>query len=275
MRRSRGFTLIELIAVICIIGIVATLAVQVFKYPMEGYLDSKRRAEMDYVNFNAKTAFLRELGQATPGSVRITGAPQWLEFVPMRWSGRYRAQTCDVVPPCTAGKSGDKLDTTMADTSFDTYVPSSPAPFAVGDYVTLNSGSLVYSSAKPVRINSAAAGQYSATETNVVLATATLFTSTLSSNRFHVVTQPVSYGCTAGEDGNGNGTGQLWRYSGYDFVTPQPTAAPSTGSASMLADHLSACSFSLAGNQVEMQLTVKSGGEARTLQSVARIPVEW
>lgn len=271
MNQSRGFTLIELIAVICILGVLATISVGVLKFPIQSYLDSTQRAEMDYINFDAKTPFLRELRQALPSSVRLSGT-QWLEFVPMRWSGRYRAQTCDVTPICTATKIGDKLDTTVADSSFDAYAPLASLSATSGDFVTINSGAGVYSGTSRAQITSLVAGDYPLQDTNIVLSAATLFSGS-PSNRFHVVTQPVSYGCSAGVDAEGNGTGQLWRYSGYGFIATQPTTA--TGTASLLADQLSVCRFTQNGSLVEMQLAVSSGGEVRTLQAVARIPAEW
>jgi MSHA biogenesis protein MshO len=84
---------------------------------------------------------------------------------------------------------------------------------------------------------------------STVVFTSKLFPETSPARRFHIVSGPVTYGCTGG---------QLVRYSGYAYNEPQ-VAPPTGGSSAVLAGNVDVgeCSFSYtAGSLSERTATV-------------------
>src|SRR5258706_15936835 len=113
--RGRGFTLVEMIAVIAIMGIIAAMVAVFIRSPVDSYVDSARRAELSDVADTALRRIIRDLRLALPNSVRVTESPAgtfYLEFLITSGGGRYRVDK-------TALGAGDPLDFTAADSSFD------------------------------------------------------------------------------------------------------------------------------------------------------------
>jgi len=233
MGRQSGFTLVEMIIVIVITGIIAGIVAIFIKAPVQGYVDSARRAELTDIADTAVRRMARDIRIAVPNSVRMSNctAP-CVEFIPTKDGGRYRADL-----------PGNVLTFGAADGSFD--IVGSAISFLVGDYIVVGStqsdGSLPYSTAASgvLRAYAGAAGaQTTVTMTNAVGLPST---AELQSQRFDVVDgsqKAVTYRCsgTLGSlDASGNGQGQLVRYSNYGF-----NAAPS-GPPTVLADKVSAC----------------------------------
>ena len=108
----RGFTLIELVVVIVLTGIVATLVARNVSQPILSFIDSARRAALVDANETALNRVTREVRLALPNSVRIAGG-RALEFLRTRTGGRYRAE----VDPA-ASSPGLDLDFTATRDTF-------------------------------------------------------------------------------------------------------------------------------------------------------------
>jgi MSHA biogenesis protein MshO len=259
---SKGFTLVEMIIVIVITGIIGGIVAVFMKAPIDGYVDSARRAELTDIADTAVRRMARDVRTAVPNSVRFSNctAP-CVEFIPTKNGGRYRADT-----------PGDVLNFGGADSSFD--IVGSTITFATNDYIvagsTQSDGSLPYSTAASgvLRAYAGVAGA----QANVSITNTSGFpaTAALDSQRFDVVDgtqRAVTYACTGTLgtlDANGNGQGQLVRYSNYGF-----NVAPS-GTPSLLADKVRACTIEYGvPNQrfglLAVRLTLTSGGESVTL----------
>jgi len=267
-RSQSGFTLVEMIIVIVITGIIGGIVAIFIKAPVQGYVDSARRAELTDIADTALRRMARDIRSAVPNSVRFPNCTALtpstapcVEFIPTKDGGRYRADT-----------PGDVLNFGAADPSFA--IVGSSITFAANDFIvagsTQSDGSLPYSTAASgvLRAYAGAAGA----QTNVSITNPSGFpaTAALDSQRFDVVDgaqRAVTYACTGtlgALDANGNGQGQLVRYANYGFNT-----APS-GTPAVLADRVSACSmeYDLPNQRfglVAMRLTLTSGNESVTL----------
>src|SRR5690349_19041624 len=72
VRHQGGVTLIEMIVVILITGIIGSMVVVFMRRPVDGYLDTARRAELSDIADTALRRISRDLRRALPNSVRVT-----------------------------------------------------------------------------------------------------------------------------------------------------------------------------------------------------------
>jgi MSHA biogenesis protein MshO len=265
-RRQGGFTLLELVLVIAITGIVATLVAVFIRQPIEAYVDQARRAELSDTADLALRRIARELARALPNSVRVDPGGTMLEFLPVAASGRYRAA------PAADG-SGDFLDfDNPADTSFD--VLGAPIDVAAGSQLVVYNLGLPGSDAYSGESRRALVSSGAALASLSYATGGTQFPFRSPGNRFQVVAAPVTYACLPGA----GGTGQLRRYSGYPIQGAQPSdasaaplAALSGRNAALLADKVESCAFAFGVGPaarigvVTLYLTLAAGGERLTL----------
>lgn len=235
MQTQRGVTLIELVMVIVVTGIIAAGVAVFIQRPVEGYIDAGRRASLTDEADTALRRITRDLRNALPNSVRVDASGKFIEYIETTSGGRYRAEP-------TSGGAGNILDFTTADTSFDVL---GPAPATGNDIVVYNLFNSGATSNAYSGDNRATLGSVGAT----VVFGSKLFPESSPARRFHIVSGPVTYGCTGG---------QLLRYSGYGYNEPQ-VAPPTGGSSAVLAGNVDVgeCSFSYtAGSLSERTATV-------------------
>lgn len=240
-RPSAGFTLIEAIIAMVITGILSAMVATFMARPIEGYVDSVRRAELTDAADVALRRMTREIRQALPNSLRVSG--NCIEFIATSAGGRYR-------DPADGSTGGNFLSfTDTADTSF--HVLGKTANLAsAADYIAANDFVVVYNLGTGYAPADAYAGGNRALVSSVTCAgagTPPCYIS-LSSNpfaaqspplpspdsRFQVVpggTRAVTYECAGG---------QLRRYANYGFNAAQvcpPGGVPATlvGSGAMTA----------------------------------------
>ena len=267
-----GFTLVEMIMVIVITGIIGGIVAMFIRAPVQGYIDSARRAEMSDIADTALRRMARDLRTAVPNSVRVLNpaGSTSIEFLPTKDGGRYRVDATNGGSGC--GAAGDELSFDAADTCFEvvgTGIPlvggGAPDQIVIGS--TQSDGNLPYdsTSAGVRRPYTGATGTQTAIRiTNVQFPAS----AELDGHRFEVVPgdqQAVTYACLNVGTNNGDGTGTLTRYWAYGF-----NAAALGGNSAILADRVSACNFVYdIGNQrnslVAVSLTITRGGESVNL----------
>ena len=260
-QKNRGFTLVEMIIVIVITGIIAGVVAIFIQAPVQGYVDSARRAELTDIADTAVRRMARDVRTAVPNSVLLSGAcPACaIEYLPTKDGGRYRADT---------GGTNNVLDFGVADGSFE--IIGTAINFAAGakpDYIVVGSTQsdavppYLQTAAGVLRQYTGAAGpQTTVTFTNTALPS----WAELPSQRFDVVDgaqQAVTYQCESVGTVNGTGSGQLVRYWDYGF-------GHSVGATkAVLADKVSGCNmtYSVANQRfglLTVSLTLTSENES-------------
>ena len=94
LSRHHGFTLVELVMVIAIMGVIGAVVAVFMRSPIDAYFDSARRAALTDVADTAVRRMARDVRKALPNSLRLpsSGSPgSCIEFIPTKTGGRYRA----------------------------------------------------------------------------------------------------------------------------------------------------------------------------------------
>jgi MSHA biogenesis protein MshO len=249
--RAQGFTLVEAIVVIVIIGIVAGMVAVFIRVPILGYRDTVDRAELTDQADLALRRMARDIRLAVPNSIRVMsagdGASQRsaLEFLPTKTGGRYLSVDDGLQPD----PSLSSLDDPALPLAFTVIAP--PATFdrvVAGDrLVVYNLGqgtqqSDAYSGGNTALIRSVSAaadnGQLGPVRTvtldrNPFTGQSPLMTSPTSS--FQVTGGAVSFVCAP--DGNGSFTlSRVWNYG----INATQTI-PAGGSSALMAMRLDTC----------------------------------
>jgi MSHA biogenesis protein MshO len=225
-KHASGFTLVEMVVVITIVGILAAGAALFIRNPTQAFIDSENRANLSDRADTALRRMARDIRNALPNSVRTTtsGLDSFIEFVPVKSAGRYRA---------AAGIAGENpLDFSLTADTFDVLGPS--VTVASGDKLVIYnlgiSGSDVYEGTN-IR----------ALQTTGILSQLSFNGGTFPlespSSRFFVVSTPVSYACDMTNK-------VLWMYSGYPIQATQPasvSALNGLATARKLASGLTTC----------------------------------
>ena len=282
----QGFTLIELVMVIVLIGALSSVASVFIAGPVSGFVDSNRRAELVDISETALQRMTREIHSALPNSVRISnnGTQFGIEYLGTLAGGRYRRLQA------TGGPS-NKLNFNVASDSFD--VLGGLPDFGLVDtaggsgqaaclnntvdcLVIYNTGTLAtdYSAYDGDNIAAITA----ASNTSMTFDNSGIpgwsFPAVSPSNRFFVVDTPVSFVCDSS-------TGEVMMYQDYAITAVQPLTAGSFGVAgAVLADKVSNCGVNTflynAGAGVRyglvvIRLTVSADGESVSLLQQAHV----
>lgn len=146
-RQEQGFTLVELIMVMVLLGILSASFLVFFRPMLDAYVDAQRRADLSDLADTALRRMMQELRTAVPNSVNLVNQ-NCFQFVPSIGGGRYRLDldaTNDVAPPCvpsaTCSAFPNPAGAAGVATPVDILVRDSGAAIAAGDFLAINSQS--------------------------------------------------------------------------------------------------------------------------------------
>lgn len=274
---ASGFTLVELIIVIVLTGILATVVAIFIRAPVEGYISTANRAALVDAAQAALNQMSDDIRHALPNSVRVSGSTA-LELLHVADGTRYR----DGNAP-GAGGADIRLQFNKADTDFNVMQPFTTLSGATGYWLsiyptttTTGSGASPYDvgmspaviTPTGTSITIATAGNGSqASEYHVTLNPGYKFLYSSPDQRIYLVDGAVSYICSGGN---------LTRYSGYTFGTAQPNP-PAGGTSALEVNNVSACSFSYTAGTpsrrglITINLSLTRNGETITLVSQVHV----
>lgn len=235
VKAVKGFTLVELILVIILLGIVSTLSLGYLRSGAEMYAQSADRERLLSQSRFVVERLTRELRNAVPNSVRISTDGLCVEFIPLKVAGRYSE-----LPGVTAAAAltmqfftGQNSDVT----NFSTFITE-------GDFITVypTQPEHYYSQSRTLELKSATAvdesmGQRVTFEFNS--ATATGFPQASPNQRFFVWSSPVRY-CLVAKPGSANGDlHNIYRFSNYGIIEQAPQLSDlDSASGSLMATDL-------------------------------------
>lgn len=240
---ARGFSLVELIVVIVITGIMASVVGLFITGPIQSFLDLARRAELVDAAQLAMSRMGRDLRAALPNSVRISGSA--IELLLTLDGERYRVET--------PGAPDDRLEFTAADAAFNTLGPLGSADASPAAAYTLTGALAIYPVLQPganpyvaadrsmtafgnIRVTPVTNGGYAEYQVSLTAAAgapgAHRFAHDSPTRRVFLVEGPVTYQCSPP---------QLLRYSGY--AVTQFQQVPPGGTATVIAGNVQACAF--------------------------------
>lgn len=283
IRQNRGFTLIELILVVVLIGALSLLSMALIVEPFRAFEDVSRRSRLVDTAQGALSLMTRETRLALPNSLRITtgGSRTALEFLRTSTGGRYRAR------PDGTG-AGNVLDFTADAGTFDVLgglalsagIDTAGGPGeaaclngALDCLVIYNTGGIglnAYNADNLAAITAASPTNLSFDNADGVPA----FPAASPTQRFFVVDMPVSYVCDAA-------TGELRRYADYGIRAVQPVNDADFGVAgALIADQIANCAGAVftydngAGTRhglAGFRLSVSEAGETVSLLQQAHV----
>ncbi len=250
--RQQGFTLIELIMVIVILGVIGGMVAVFMRGPIDAYFASARRAGLTDVADTTVRRMGRDIRKARPNRVR-TPTNQCIEFIPTKTGGRYRAE------------GAGNLDFTAADGAFNELGSNAARPAAerivADDIIVVYNlgipGADAYANANLNRSAVTGLGaevQTGAAATDIetpININALQFPLQSGGNRFHVVPaaeQVVGYVC------NGN---QLFRYTqALPYAAPANCPAPAANTP-VIARNVAACDFTIGNIDLQRNALVR------------------
>jgi MSHA biogenesis protein MshO len=259
-RRQRGFTLIELIMVIVIMGVIGGMVAVFMKSPIDAYVASARRAALTDVADTTVRRMARDIRKSLPNSIRTSDDKQCIEFIPTKTGGRYRAD-----------ETAAGLNFSAADGSFNMLGKNSDFPLSqrivAGDVIAVYNlgitGADAYSQNNTAKVK--AAPSETGDETSITIASTLtngdmLFPLASDRNRFYVISKDervVSYVCSSGN---------LYRtVNQTDFSSSCPATGP------IIARNVS-CNFDYSGSDlkrnalIRMVLQITESDETVSLQ---------
>jgi MSHA biogenesis protein MshO len=272
-----GFTLIEFIIVIVLMGVIGGMVTVFMKSPIDAYLASGRRAALTDTADTVVRRMARDIRKALPNSINTSGDNQCVEFIPTKAGGRYRAE--EITPgdgsSLLFGSADGRFNMLGSNTTFaGNPIPDDQQIKAVAgefDVIALTNLGFGVADAYAGSNTAVLSGVSSGTETTLTFGTQT-FDMALASpnNRFQVIPaneKVVAYVCTSNK---------VYRLVSTSLGHICPTAAvtstsPDVSAAPVLAQNVT-CTFDYSGSDLRrhallsMRIQVTESSESVTLQ---------
>jgi len=234
MQREQGFTLVEMIMVVVILAIVASIGSNFVISALESYRIAQTRNQLVQRGRLSLEQMARELRMAVPNSVRVSPGGQCVEFLPVVAATHYQSTVADlnnnkseqtqIAIGNLAGQGGSAQHVVIA--------PFSPAE--------------IFTAAKPAaRVSITSLGPAS-----ITLAAPHRFFRNSVNKRLFLTSDPVRF-CVSG--------GNLVRYSDYGFSTTALGGGNPGGKSALMAHDVAAnnIAFELSPASQERSMVVR------------------
>lgn len=255
-----GFTLIEIVLVLTLVGILGAMSASFIRWPMESYRDTVVRADLVESANLALRRMVRDIQVALPNSLRVANSAPLhsIEVLHTVDGGRYRRGTSALVnsPDQFLAFGMDDANFNLLGAFGEVALGVQPAGTRIAIYTTdndalyadavsadatfpANTAGVITSGAGSVTLADDATTP--TTETRITLSPAHRFSEASPEQRLFVVDYSLTYQCDTG-------TGVLTRYQDYAISLAQPedpAAAPLNAATqtSVMATNLSSCDF--------------------------------
>ncbi len=196
--KYKGFTLIEMVTVIVILGILATSVTSFIRFGTQGYTDAVDRDELISTARFVIERLNREVRNALPNSIRVTkdDTMQCLEYVPIVNSVVY----LDI--PVAPDVASNSLDVMMLEA-----LPPTSVNFI--SVYALNSADIYNRKAGVIaEFNNISLNADPTLPSIITLSTSTLFEAESPTSRLYLIDKPIAY-CLVGRS--------LYRYNNYSY----------------------------------------------------------
>jgi MSHA biogenesis protein MshO len=238
--RQKGFSLIELITVVVILGIISSISVSFVVKTTQSYQQTQARSKLTMHARQAMERMSRQLRAALPYSVRVTNSNQCIEFMPVASGGFYLNAVSD-----TKNNAPAQSVINVAPHQID---------FGSAVYMTIGamSSNEIYGGA-----NQSIATVSSRSQTSVSLSSAKTWLRNSVNKRFYLLSSPQAF-CVV--------SNQLRIYENQSLIA---TSVNTASASSLLADNVSATTpFSLTmasdnrNTVIQFQLTFSESGQS-------------
>jgi MSHA biogenesis protein MshO len=267
---ARGFTLVETIIVIVMLGALGAIVGLFIRAPIQSYADSVARAEVSDQADLALRRIARDLRLALPNSVRVSPDGSAIEFLMTSTGGRYLAPDEEArgVPLDFLNPANRVFTVFGAKESFDRAEAGNfVVVFNLGEgfdqsdaYQPLRDSQPLNRNIAEIQTISRAGGNATITLRDNPFATQEVPMPS-PTQRFQVVTGPVSYHCSTQADG----TLALTRFS--DYPIPVTIGAPPPGARrALVARRLATCP------RIFERQTAASGRSALVVLALTLLP---
>jgi len=181
---QRGFTLVELVAAIVVLGIVAVGLGNIMGNATRGYLDANARSEITAIGRFAVERMSRELRTALPGSIQITNnaGSQCITFRPIVASSRYLTLP---VPPLAASS-------TFTAAVFNTAAMRNGQQYAVA-VNALTAANIAAGAVQPLQVANPVSAPDAQSVVTLTLSGAAQFPEHSVQQRFYIIDAPVVF----------------------------------------------------------------------------------
>lgn len=269
-----GFTLIEAVMVIVIVGVLGAVVAVFIRMPVQGYHDSVARAELTDLADLSLRRMARDLRLALPNSIHVSENGTAVSFFMTKAGGRYLTPDDDLPgqPVLDFVNPGNRSFTMIG------HPPDGKNAIVKGDYIVVYNLGIEPADAY-TGSNRATVEKFTAIDAGKGLYQIELADNPFAKQnppmpspgaRFHVVGQPVTYSCPPG-------SGTLGRQWNYGIVRGKPAA---NTPAVPLAGRVKSCKFDYStdansrGALVIITLELESPGDAGLVKLVHQVHVD-
>jgi len=225
-RYQRGFSLVELVAVIVLLGLTAAATSQFIGQGMGVYVDTVRRDALQQQGRFAIERLSRELRNALPGSVRVLN--YCIEFVPIEAASSYLDNIADFAQTGFQAVDFDYSSVAVNGRSVAVYTVANEDVYdpGRGAVTELLSVAAVDTFQRRVKLSEDSDPGHR-------------FWRESPTRRFYIVTEPISFCLSAN---------QLLRHSDYGWLAAQATSTAAIGDGQLVAESIA--SLDAAGDPI-------------------------